>query len=215
MLEQLNQAITAQQWGACAETCFQILYGLPVELQQNLAIMMIRRYLPVFEATCPTVIWPRQILHDPGQWQAVHGRTFPDTSNSEKADMATAAFRSCFSGLLLTYSYPNNPFTVTSACCYAINEAINAQQIQRWQTDDPTAYQHWTQNDFSLWPERAMHNNQAVIAVRSQAWQVVTAWFHEQTVWQYPAPTEIDVPSLEQALSDWRRNHMLITVPAP
>lgn len=36
----------------CSAICFQIMYGLPWELQIRAACSMCERYLPIFEAKC-------------------------------------------------------------------------------------------------------------------------------------------------------------------
>ena len=54
--------------------CYQILYGLPWELQIQAASAALERYLPIFAAKCPDQAWPQQLLNDVDAWHRAGGQ---------------------------------------------------------------------------------------------------------------------------------------------
>jgi hypothetical protein len=68
----------------CGAICFQVMYGLPWELQLRAAGFMMERYLPIFEVKHPGVTWTRQIIEDIEGWHRVKGVATPDTPEGHR-----------------------------------------------------------------------------------------------------------------------------------
>ena len=206
-LQSLTQQIVEHNWERCSELYFRITYGLPAPLQTSLASLAINAYLPIFERKWPTQKWPRQLLEDVEQWVKEHGRQVPD--EPDDADPADAPFLFSLDGILLAASYPDAPFTVTSACAAAVDSAINARQTNVWMADDPEAVEMWRNQEYLI--GRSVTDNAAAIAVQEREWRRVAAWLEEREVWN--EPSEIDESETEEALARWIEIEMLFTVP--
>ncbi|HAZ43752.1 MAG TPA: hypothetical protein DDW76_27665 [Cyanobacteria bacterium UBA11369] len=214
LLNQLSQTEVGADWGIIKAGYFRLLYGLPVELQIQLACFMMRRYLPIFEKREQYIRWPRIILDNVAQWVEENERCIPSCGRFEGP--FDSAFRNSFDGLVAAYYYRDNQFVVTSACIYAFSSAINARRCNVWAADDPEAVEIRKKEsdnpEVYLEPSRRVSNNLAAIAVTQREWQEVAKWLWQQEVWNYP--DEVNLEEMEEYLDYWKANEMILIVPA-
>ena len=214
LLNQLSQTEVGVDWGIIKAGYFRLLYGLPVELQIQLACFMMRRYLPIFENREPYIKWPRIILDDVAQWVEENERSIPMCGRFEGP--FDSAFSNSFDGLVAAYYYRDKPFVVTSACIYAFGSAISARRSNVWAADDPEAVEIWKKRsdnpEIYLEPERWAYKNLAATAVKKREWQEVAKWLLDREVWNYP--DEVNLEEVEQYVDYWTDNQMLLIVPA-
>jgi hypothetical protein len=207
LIESLADQMEERNWERCSELYFRIVYGLPAELQIELARLASSGYLPIFESKWSNVKWPRQLLSDVGQWVAQHARQLPN--EPEDTDPADASFLSSLDPILLAAMYSDDRFTVTSSCSAAVNFAIGAFQTNVWMVDDPEALRMWQEQEYLI--GRSVVDNVAAMAVGQREWSKVAARLNEREVWK--EPSEIDEQEIEKALARWMDIEMLYTVP--
>ena len=213
LLNQLSQTEVGADWGIIKAGYFRLLYGLPVELQIQLACFMMRRYLPIFEKREQYIRWPRIILDNVAQWVEENERCIPRCGRFEGP--FDSAFRNGFDGLVAAYYYRYNPFILTSACIYTVSSAINARRCNVWAADDPEAVEIWKKRsdnpEIYLEPERQVSNNLAAVAVTRREWQAVGEWLWQQEVWNYP--DEVNIEEMEDYLNYWTSNETILIAP--
>lgn len=203
--------------------CFQIMYGLPWELQIRAACFMCERYLPIFEAKWPGVTWPRQLLGDVGAWHRAEGRGRPDCP--DEADSADGSYYFCFDYLLSAYHHRGDPVSLTAGSCGTAAEAAYARASHVWLADDPvaariekekSAYDRIEEErrpseppSFALLdaPEHRRHGNVAFVAVYRREWAILAAWLRAESVWQHPEPEDLDAMLL--GLKRWEAHQFL------
>jgi len=92
--------------------CFQIMYGLPMELQLRAAFHRYERYLPIHEAKWPGITWPRQVLADLDAWFRAEGEATPD--EPDDVDAADLKYQATFTDLLCASRYRDDPACLTA-----------------------------------------------------------------------------------------------------
>jgi hypothetical protein len=214
----------------CDTLAFQIMYGLPWELQIRAACFMCECYLPIFEAKRPSEKWPREILRDVDAWHRVNGRGTEDVP--EGADSADSAYLFCFDFLLSAYHHKDDPVSLTSGCCGAMGYAAYARAINVYLADDAIAARieqeldayhrkedaYYRNEDgtyrieeedrpkpayfYDIWkPEHNRSLNVAYDAVYRREWRHVAEWLRSEAVWQYPEPDDLD--AMMRGLKRW------------
>lgn len=221
----------------CDKLAFQIMYGLPWELQVRAACFMCERYLPIFAAKWPGETWPREVLRDMDAWHRVNGRGTEDVP--ERADSADSAYLFCFDFVLSAYHHKDDPVSLTSGCCGAVGYAAYARAINVYLADDAVAARieqekaayyraknaHHRNEDGSyredeedyppepeyfsdLWkPEHSRSLNAAYDAVYRREWRHVVAWLRAEEVWNYPEPD--DMEAMTHGLKRWEDHDFL------
>lgn len=201
--------------------CFQIMYGLPTELQLRAAVHMCERYLPIYEAKVPGSTWPRQLLGDLDAWVRTEGEATPE--GPDDIDSADGGFQAGFTDLLGAYRYRDDPECLTSGTCSAIHGAIDARAKNVFLADDPIVIQfekeydawwstwggveeeHWPPQpeSFSLsaQPEHNPSKNAAYQAVYRREWLYLVGWLRAEAVWRYPEPDDLN--AITRALERW------------
>lgn len=213
----------------CSPICFQVMYGLPLELQIRAACHMCERYLPVFEAKWPGVSWPRQLLGDIDAWHQVEGRGRPDCP--EEADSAEGAYHFCFDFLLSAYHHKDDPVSLPAGSCGAMGHAAYARARNVWLADDPAAariekekaaYYRLEEEcrppkpasfDLLYKPEHNAYNNVAFMAVYRREFQYIAAWLRAEAVWKYPEPDDMD--AMMRGLKRWEAHEFCPIGPEP
>ncbi len=217
-LEETAAAVTPERLEAeCKAICFQILYGLPPDLQIRAGCYMLQRYLPIFEKKQPNVTWARRILEDSD------GGVMPD--HPDRADSANADYWHGMSSLLRARWYKDDPARRTANACCAMANVAEARARNVWLVDDPEAASIQREED-AFWaidqqlpadapppdppalfkelesPAHGRYYNAAFIAVYRREWGIVAAWLRSEDVWQYPEPEDLD--AMMQALARWQ-----------
>ncbi|MDH5181209.1 MAG: hypothetical protein OEZ39_02390 [Gammaproteobacteria bacterium] len=202
-----HEALLRKDRGECADSCFMVMYGLPAAIQQDLALLTMRRYLPVFQQRNPDIQWPRIILDQPEAWFAQHGRATPEEPDS--LNPADAAFLFCYDAILNALANTTNPAILTSSCMCAINSAIDATGTHVWMTTDPEALTMWQQQGY--FPGRSVVDNADAVAAMEQEWQIIgNRLFTPEHRAQYNAAT---VHEAEQALAQWQAAERSLILP--
>jgi hypothetical protein len=232
LLEKLEGAAASapalRLYDECSAICFQIMYGLPWELQIRAACSMCERYLPIFEARRPGVTWPRQLLGDVDVWHRARGRGLPDAPAD--ADSADAAYYRCFDFLLCAYHYKDDPAYLAADTSGAIAHAAYTRADHVWLADDVEAARierEWSAH-FAIdeecrpsepphfeqlyKPEHRRHDNVAFVAVYRREWAMIAAWLRAEAVWQYPEPSDLD--ELMRGLKNWEAYQFELMGPA-
>lgn len=221
----------------CKTIGFQIMYGLPWELQIRAACVMCEHYLPIFEAKWPSEKWPREILRDVDAWHRVNGRGTERIP--EEADSADSAYLFCFDFLLSAYHHKDNPTSLTAGSCGAMGYAAYARARNVWLADDAIAARIEKEKDayhrmknahhrnedgsyredeedyppepeyfYDLWkPEHNSSHNVAFMAVYRREFQRIAAWLRSEAVWQYPEPDDMD--AMMRGLARWKDHDFL------
>jgi hypothetical protein len=227
LLRKLNETATGVASEDLSSDCktlgFQIMYGLPWELQVRAACQMCELYLPIFELKWRGVTWPRRLLGDLDAWHRVHGRGTEDTP--EEADSADGAYLFCFDFLLSAYHHKDDPVSLTAGSCGTMGYAAYARARNVWLADDPvaariekeqSAYHRIEEEERPpeppsfdlLWkPEHNAHDNVAFIAVYRREWQRIAAWLRAEAVWQYPEPGNLE--AMRRGLERWEAHQFL------
>jgi hypothetical protein len=222
---------------ACDILAFQIMYGLPWELQIRAACQMCEHYLPIFEAKWTGVVWPRQLLGDVDAWHRVNGRGTERIP--EEADSADSAYLFCFDFLMSAYHHKDNAVSLTSGTCGAMGYVAYARARNVWLADDAIAARiekekdayhrmedaYYRNEDGSyrdeeedrppepehfrdLWkPEHSDYNNVAFMAVYRREFQRIAEWLRTEAVWHYPEPD--DMEAMKRGLERWKDHDFL------
>jgi hypothetical protein len=202
---------------------FQILYGLPSDLQFRVAFHMYERYLPVHEKKWPGVTWPRKVLGDLDAWFRTEGEATPD----EPADIDSAdlGYQASFTDLLCAYRYRDDPACLTGGLCSTMLAMIHVRAENVFVADDPMAARLWKEHrawhmideerrppepaSFNqLWqPEHNAGENVAFLAVYRREWLHVVEWLRAEAVWQYPEPGDLE--AMKRGLERWEAHQFL------
>ena len=206
LIETLVEQKANHDWQGCLETIFRILYGLPVDIQMNLAQFAINQYLPIFQRKWPAIAWPAKLVSDVNDWLTNHGRNVPSEPDLDAAD---SIFLFSFDALVLAASNPNDRLILTSSCLVSVNSAINALQCNVWIADDPEGVEMWRQQGY--FPGRSMGENRPAIAVAEREWEKIGAWLRNKEVWLQTNAFPIE--EIENALTRWNQHEMLLILP--
>jgi hypothetical protein len=207
--------------------CFQVLYGLPAELQLRAAVHMRERYLPIYEMKVPGSTWCRQLLGDLDAWFRADGEATPD--GPDDIDSADRMYQAGFTELLSGYRHRDDPACLTAAICGTMLNVIHARAQNVFLADDPVVvrlqkehdawWDAWGGVEEDLWPPQpdAMrqlaqpeHNpsrNVAFDAVYRREWLHVAEWLRAETVWQYPEPEDLE--TMMRGLERWEAHQFL------
>ena len=201
--------------------CFQILYGLPSDLQFRAAFHMYERYLPIHEKKWPGVTWPRKVLEDLDAWFRAEGEATPD--EPDDIDSADLGYQASFTDLLCAYRYRDDPACLTGGLCRTMLAMIHVRAENVFVADDPVAAQLWKEDRAwwitwgsteeeqrppqpesfdQLWqPEHNPGENVAFKAVYRREWLHVVEWLRAEAVWKYPEPDCLD--AMMRGLKRW------------
>jgi hypothetical protein len=207
LFRQFEQAVSNHNWADCADLLFRLLYAMPAATQTNLAILMIRRYLPIFKAKWPDIEWPEHILNEPQQWLDEFDRSVPDNPDEENPSLSAFVF--CFDALVYAFAQQTDHTRLTSSCGTAIVSAINARVSNVWIADDPEAVQVWMTQKYL--PSRSALENVASIAVSKREWQVVLEWLAVEQ--QKNPPVPMNPEDIEHGLAQWQAHERLLIIP--
>jgi len=200
---------------------FQILYGLPSDLQLRAALHMGERYLPIFEKKQPGSTGARQILGDLDGCFRTERESTPDIL--DESDSADTTYRSGFMNLLVGYHHRDDPACLTAGACGMISHAIVARAQNVFLADDPVVirlqkehdawWDAWGAVEEELWPpqpesfnqlwqpEHNSSRNVAFDAVYRRKWAYVAEWLRAEAVWTYPEPD--DMEAMMRGLKRW------------
>lgn len=210
---------------------FQIIFGLPTELQLRAALHMCERYLPIFEKKQPRSTWVRQLLGDVDAWFRAEGEVGPDIP--DETDSADISYHYGFTNLLVGYHHRDDPACLTAGVCGMILHVVNARAQNVFLADDPIAARieqekdayhrmkdaHHRNEDGSyreddedyppepeyfndLWKsEHSASDNVAFLAVFCRECQHVVEWLRAEEVWNYPEPEDLD--AMMRGLKRW------------
>jgi len=206
---------------------FQILYGLPMELQLRAALHMFERYLPIHEKKWPGIAWPRQILADVDAWFRAEGEATPD--EPDDIDAADLKYQARFTDLLFAYRYKDDPASLPAGLCSTMLGQIHARAQNVFVADDPVAAQLWKEHRAwkitwgsteeehrppepesfdQLWqPEHNAFDNVAFDAVYRREWLHVVEWLRAEAVWKYPEPD--DMEAMLRGLKRWEAREFI------
>lgn len=165
-VDELRQAIEANDWDRCAEEAFRLLYPLPGAASSAIAGAASARYLPTIRRNAPDLTWPERILSDPKAWYREHGRATGEPP--PQAGVADSSWLLCLDALLLGEADPADPVVRTAAWATAIVAAVNSRAIAVWEVDDPEAVDLWRVG--LLPPDRTYLANAAGLAVAEREW---------------------------------------------
>jgi hypothetical protein len=201
-------------------TSFQIMYGLPTELQLRAAVHMCERYLPIFEKKWPGLTWCRQLLSDIDAWHRAEGEARPVVP--DEADCAETAYYFGFTHLLCAYNYKDDPVVLTAGLCGTMLQVICARALNVWLADDAIAarieqerdaYNRIEEEDqppepayfYDVWkPEHNAYDNVAFDAVYRREWLHVAEWLRAEAVWKHPEPD--DMEAMMRGLKRWEKH---------
>lgn len=200
---------------------FQVMYGLPEELQFRAAFHMCERYLPIFEKKQPHSTWARQLLGDIGAWHRAEGDATPDAPDD--SDSADGNYQFGFGDLLVGYRHRDHPACLTAGVCGMITHVVAARarnvfladdpEVIRFEKEDRDWWATWGDIDEALWPpqpesmfqmyrtEHSAFDNVAFQAVYCRECLHVVEWLRAEEVWKYPEPDDLD--AMRHGLKRW------------
>ncbi len=210
---------------------FQIIYGLPEELQFRAAFHMCERYLPIFEKKQPGSTWARQLIGDLDAWFRAERDSTPEIP--DEADSADTSYQYGFTNLLVGYHYRDDPACLTAGVCGTILHVVSARARNVFLADDPMVIQFeeedrawwatWGDVDQAHWPpqpdamrqlaqpEHSASDNVAYLAVYSRECLHVVEWLRAEKVWTYPEPNDLDV--MMRGLERWKEGECTPLLP--
>lgn len=192
---------------ASHDLLFRIVYGIPIDVQIGLARYMTARFLPIYLAHHPGILWPHKVLTDIDEYFSENGQFLPEAP--EDGSGGVARFRFCLYGLLraVSYALENNSAKVTAACCTTLIWAVNARADNVWYADDPEAASAFEADDWEAYRERTSRFNAASQAVTRREWLIVCDWLDEHEVGTYP---DSEHPKCEEVLAWWQDRECLL-----
>ncbi|WP_428268227.1 hypothetical protein [Haliangium sp.] len=206
-LRRFRDAILADEREEAHDTLFRVLYGLPADVQIDLARALTARFLPIFRANHPEVTWPETVLVDLHAYYSEHGQAlYDEPEDSFGGDMS---FHYALYALLraLSHAEESHLYRVTPACCTALLWAVAARARNVWHADDPEAVQAFELRDREALAGRTMHDNVASRAVTKREWLIVADWLDEHQIGDYP---EADEDERERWLAWWQERECLL-----
>ncbi|MEO0248436.1 MAG: hypothetical protein ABIN58_02610 [candidate division WOR-3 bacterium] len=214
----------------CLESCFCILYGLPVEVQVAVGARMLSRYLPIFEARWPECREADAILRLISNWLDYH--VFPEEDpppipGSVHEERYVEALR-C---LWLAFRSAETPsLKPTSLVVFAIAQCIEQRMENVWAADDPVAAVAWDAQDKLIekvmvpghlqerrdskalmvaldefLKGRGFYDNLPARVVEWREWRLLAGWL-EEIVDRYPELSETEAEAMERDLKRWQDN---------
>ncbi|WP_428268225.1 hypothetical protein [Haliangium sp.] len=192
-------------------TLFRVLFGIPAQIQIELALEITRRFLPVFRKNHPehtaAVAWAESVLGDLGAYYDARGVEVSDPP--EKDAGGDASFWYALYALLdaVSYAKQGKLHRVTPACCTALIWAVGARSANIWYADDPDAVQAWNDGHGEPLLGRGEHENLACLAVTKREWLIVADWLEQRQVGDYP---EADEDERERWLAWWQERECLL-----
>lgn len=220
---------------------FQIMYGLPTELQLRAALHKCERYLPIFEKKQPGSSWARQLIGDMDAWFRAERDSTPEIPDD--SDSADTSYQYGFTNLLVGYHYRDDPACLTAGVCGMILHVVNARAQNVFLADDPIAARieqekaayhrmkdaHHRNEDGTYredeedWPpepayfndlwksEHSASDNVAFLAVYCRECRLVAEWLRAQEVWKYPEPDDLE--AMKRGLKRWEEGEFTPLLP--
>jgi hypothetical protein len=211
----LEKASHDHAWSPCLEYCFRALYGLPRELQLELASETLVRYLSHFEKHWPGVEWPRKLLGDSAAWIAAHDRALPDEPGT--TDPSDAAFFLGLDALLLAHTVKSTDnFAITASCVFAIAKAIQSQVDAIWEFEDPGGVKSWQMlsspqevsfESFEKLRGHTAEDNASAMEAMKDGWRNVVRWLLAHRIQLFPDPSR---DASERDLQSWKDLEMTL-----
>ncbi|HWO17594.1 MAG TPA: hypothetical protein VNO30_02420 [Kofleriaceae bacterium] len=181
-----------------AEWLFRALYAAPASHALEVARFALSRYLPIFRSKHPAIVWPAELLADPGAWVEKHETGLVDDPDHDSAD---TSFRHGLHALLVAWVHRDDHAQRTAAAVVAIRTARSAFQTNVWAADDPEAFTAWATGDL-VNARRTLEDNAAAAAVGEREWLAVVGRL---------ATPAASPGALDAALERWRaRDHALL-----
>lgn len=206
LIDRLRLAVTTDRSESFGELCFEILYGLPQDIQIDFCCYMIDRYLPTFEKRYPNIKWPRKVLSDLDKLIGIVEDC--DLDPPEGATMDDSSFIFCFFALKNAYTYRDNMGIFTTSCVCAILSLIYAQTTNAWIKYDPEAFNEWKdQKQLSI----KLSDNEHIIEVKEKERNAIIEWLKQNRVWEYP--DDADLEMMKKVLEYWKEGEMSLIVP--
>lgn len=196
LLKKLKNLVIGNAFKYCPDLCFRVLYDLPAELQIELSIFMIKRYLPYFKKKWPDYNWPIEILDNVEKWVKTNKRGVPDKPEPIEEDDIN--FISCFDAILLAVYCKTDQVTVTQSCVFVIKSVIEAHRCSDLALDRFKFEQKKEATD-SIYQ-----------LITKREWEALIEWLEDKYISQYP---DTNAEEVENVLNEWIDNYMLLKVP--
>lgn len=133
-----------------ADDLFLFLYGLPLSLQVELALIAVKRYLPNFESQYPDEKRARQLVEAVETWlkHPVRGDLLIGRCRLEDFEQQYEnCFRFAWDGIVLFQQWllrwQNDRLRSAAASATIVHECIYQRIDDVWRTDDPVGYAAW------------------------------------------------------------------------
>ena len=192
------------------ELVFRILFGLPSEVEIQLVVDSLSRFLSVFQTRWPHVRWPSMILKDPVHWVKLHSRDRAELANLDR--LADATYSYAFDALLNAVSYASDRGCVASSCSIALTQLRMAFALELWEGDDPQGVQLWRENKVVI--GRRLLDNDRSRSIARQEWRfLISRLESEEIAEKFQPENEADVSAY---LNRWREtSEYLLVSPFP
>jgi len=216
----------------CLESCFRILYGLPVEVQVAVGERMLSRYLPIFEARWPECKEADATLQLISNW--LECRILPEEDPPQiPGSVYEGRYAEALRCLWLACRSAAGPsLEVTSLVVFAITQCIEQRMENVWAADDPVAAVAWDAQEELIekvmvpghlqvqerrdskalaaaleefLEGRGFYDNIPAKAVEWREWRLLADWL-EEMVDRYPELSETETEAMERDLNRWRDN---------
>ncbi len=168
------------------EHLFGVLFGLPADLQRELARHMVARFSPIYETHHPQAAWVQELLAGVDEYFSANGKGLAE--EPETTYGGDPEFRYALHGLSDAWSYARdgNLAKVCTACCTSLIWAISARASNVWYADDPEAARGFERGDREACRGRGPRSNVAAVAVAQREWLLVADWLEEHQAGDYP-----------------------------
>ena len=195
---------------ASYELLFRVLYGIPADLQIELARTMTARYLPVFRSHRKDLPWVEQVLAGIAEYFSATDGGLPEPGPDDLVPR-DIAFVQCVFLLARAWEHAkaNKMGRLTAACGAVLAEAIHARAGNVWRADDPVAVRAFESEDTANWVGQTSSSNAASQAVSRREWLLVADWLDAHDVGSFPDISETDMADCEQSLTAWKDREYL------
>ncbi|WP_428268070.1 hypothetical protein [Haliangium sp.] len=209
-LRELAEASSACDRARIDASLFRALYGLPADMQLELARVTIARFLPIFLTHYPDVTWVVPLVEDPEAYYREHEQGMPLWP--EMLLCADASFDFALCALLRAWSYvdKNELPRVTPACCTAVIWAIGARATNAWHADEPEVRAAFVRRDRGAFAGLTEDDNAAGRAVKQREWLLVVDWLEAHAADDYPELDEAGRAERDRWFEWWMDRECLL-----
>lgn len=131
---------------ACIRNFFELIVGLPVDKQLELARREMLLRFDLFAKECDECCKIKELLDDPEKYFQLHGRGNPCAL--AEVSMDCQVYFNSIDGILLAYKARDHPLILSAACTYTIFTVIGSIQDNELKYKNPVLFVNIQNNNY-------------------------------------------------------------------